>query len=218
MFQVKGKHAICSSIGDAEKHEGFKKLSKSKRVEKLQECYDLYGIRSNEFFVFVKPFIIWTVYRALRGMPATEYLEDLVNTAYEELIIAFEGGITTHYNEEVYKEPIYGTDYYYQKYKNIGEFIMAVVSSSTAKYRSKYFKRKVTHEDDSQDISERISFTDFENRYNLDYQVVDPEVLRLFTYFKVNDEFAKHLSILKQAKPRNNIMYLFMLWKEAAFE
>ena len=93
--QVKGDLAICSSVGDIHKHEKFKKLSMDKRIEQLQQVYDKYGVRSNEFFIQVKPFIMWTVYRHLRGMPAAKHLEDLVNNAFEELIIAFEGGKTT---------------------------------------------------------------------------------------------------------------------------
>ena len=100
-IQVKGETAICSSVGDIDKHEKFKKLSKNKRIEKLQEVYDQYGVYSNEFYIQVKPLIMWTIYRNLRGM-STNYLEDLVNNAYEELIIAFEGGQTTYYNKPIF--------------------------------------------------------------------------------------------------------------------
>ena len=92
-IQTKGDAAICSSVGDVKKHEKFKKLSKDKRIEKLQEVYDKYGVKSNEFFEQVKPFIMWTIYRNLRGMPTT-YLEDLVNNAYEELMVVIQLIIT----------------------------------------------------------------------------------------------------------------------------
>ena len=144
MIQTIGDNDICSSIGDIEEHEKFKKLPKELRIQKLQETYDKYGVKSNEFFVLVKPFIMWTVYRYLRGMHYT-YLEDLVNNAYTELVIAFEGGNTTHYNNPVYKKPIYGTPLYFKKYKNIGEFVMAVVGSSVAKYRAKNFRKQILH-------------------------------------------------------------------------
>lgn len=214
-IQTKGAAAICSSIGDIKEHENFKKLSKSKRQEKLQESYEMYGIRSNEFFIQVKPFIIWTIRRNLRGMSDT-FLEDLVNYAYEELIIAFEGGHTTHYNEPVYKEPIYGTDKYYSKYKNIGEFIMAVTGSAVSKYRSRNFRRQVAHEDTNQDISEKINFTNFEEMYNLNYEIDEPLYAKVFTCFKFNDELLSHLQAIKWTKPRNNILYNFMLWRELA--
>ena len=81
----------------------FKKKPKEERIQALQECYDTYGVYSDEFFIQVKPFIMWTVYRYLRGMHYS-YLEDLVNNAYEELILAFEGGNTTHYNKQIYKK------------------------------------------------------------------------------------------------------------------
>lgn len=213
IVQTIGEKDCCSSIGDIEKHEKFKKLKKEDRIAKLQEVYDIYGVKSNEFFVQVKPFIMWTVYRYLRGMHYT-YLEDLVNNAYEELIIAFEGGNTTHYNVPVYKEPIYDTPQYHKKYKNIGEFVMYVVGSSVAKYRAKNFRKQVLHEDSEQDISERLSFTDFEVRHNLDYEMEEPEDEPLFHHFTFNDKMTKHLLTIKETCPRNNVLYNFMLWRE----
>lgn len=211
-IQTMGEKDCCSSIGDIERHEKFKKLSKTQRIAKLQESYDKYGIYSDEFFVQVKPFIMWTVYRYLRGMHHS-YLEDLVNNAYEELIIAFEGGWTTHYNAKVYKEKIYGTDEYYRKYKNIGEFIMYVVGSSVSKYRAKNFRKQVLHEDNQQDISEKLNFTDFEINNNLDYHITDPNDQPLFTHFKFNNNLMKHLLLIKETQPRNNVLYNYMLWK-----
>ena len=216
-IQVKGEAAICSSVGDIDKHEKFKKLSKNKRIEKLQEVYDKYGVYSNEFYIQVKPLIMWTIYRNLRGM-STNYLEDLVNNAYEELIIAFEGGQTTYYNKPIYKNPYYGSAKYKQKYKNIGDFIMAVTGSSVAKYRSKTFKRKCNHEDDSYDLSERVNFTNFEEDNGLDYTIKEPEYTQLFTKFSFDLNFLNHLRILKMSKPRNNVLYNFMLWKESINE
>ncbi len=211
--QTKGSQAICSSIGDIKKHEEFKKLNKTQRIEKLQETYDEYGVYSNEFFIQVKPFIMWTIFKNLRGMPASMYLEDLVNNAYEELIIAFNGGNTTHYNEPVYKEPIYGTDRYYEKYNNIGQFVMEIVGSSVSKYRSKTYRRMITHEDDSEDISEKINYTDFEVNHNLDYTMKDVEESP-FKFFKFNDKLTEHLNMIRETKPRNNVIYNFMLWRE----
>lgn len=212
MIQAMGEKDICSTIGDIEKHEEFKKLPKEVRIQKLQETYDNYGVKSNEFFVQVKPFIMWTVYRYMRGMHYT-YLEDLVNNAYEELIIAFEGGNTTHYNVPVYKKPIYGTPAYYRKYKNIGEFIMYIVGVSTAKYRSKNFRKQVLHEDTDQDISEKLNYTDFELNNDLSYKLEDPEDEKIFKNFTFNDTLTKHLYTIKETCPRNNVLYNFMLWR-----
>ena len=185
---------------------------KPKERPELQEVYDQYGVRSEEFFIQVKPFIMYTVYKYLRGMHYS-YLEDLVNNAYEELIIAFEGGNTTHYNVPVYKKPIYGTSAYYKKYKNIGEFIMYVVGSSVAKYRAKNFRKQVIHEDNEQDISDRLNFTDFETSNNLDYEMADPEDERMFHFFKFNDKLQKHIDMIRETCPRNNVLYNFMLWR-----
>ena len=213
-IQTMGEKDCCSSIGDIEKHEKFKKLSKAERVRKLQEVYDQYGVRSEEFFIQVKPFIMWTVYKYLRGMHYS-YLEDLVNNAYEELIIAFEGGDTTHYNQPVHKEPIYQSTYYYTKCKgDIGLFVMAITGSATAKYRSKNFRKQTKHEDQCQDISDRLGFTDFEINNDLDYYIKDPDEKRLFNYFIPNEEFKKYLYVIKETQPRNNILYHFMLWRD----
>ena len=210
-IQTMGEKDCCSSIGNIEKHEKFKKLKKEERIAILQEVYDKYGVLSEQFFVQVKPFIMWTVYRYLRGMSYT-FLEDLVNNAYEELVIAFIGGNTTHYNIPVYKEPIYGTPKYYAKYKNIGEFVMAVTGSSVAKYRARNFRKQVLHEDTEHDISEKLNYTDFELNNNLSYELEDTEQTPMFTHFIPNDELKKHLYILKETHPRNNILYNFMLW------
>ena len=212
-IQTKGDAAICSSVGDVKKHEKFKKLSKDKRIEKLQEVYDKYGVKSNEFFEQVKPFIMWTIYRNLRGMPTT-YLEDLVNNAYEELIIAFDGGNTTHYNVAIYKPPIYNTEEYFKKYKNIGDFVMTVTGSSVSKYRSKNFRRQAAWEDNNEDISERVNFTNFEENNNLNYFIQEPIYTIYFKSFEFNDELLEHLKMLKMTKPKNNILYNYMLWKE----
>lgn len=212
-IQVMGEKDCCSSIGDIEQHEKFKKLPKEERIAKLQQVYDEYGVHSDKFFIQVKPFIMWTVYRYLRGMSYT-FLEDLVNNAYEELIIAFEGGWTTHYNAKTYKEKIYGTPEYYARYKNIGEFVMYITGSSVAKYRAKNFRKQVLHEDNDQDISEKLNFTDFEIRNNLDYEIEDPNDEPLFRHFKFNDTMKKHLNMVQETQPRNNILYNFMLWKK----
>ena len=147
-------------------------------------------------------------------MSETYYLEDLVNNAYEELIIAFEGGNTTHYNTPVYKEPIYGTPSYYKKYKNIGDFIMYVVGSSVAKYRGKNFRKQILHEDNEQDISDRLNYTDFEMDNDLSYTVEEPNDEPLFHVFRFNKSFLEHLYMLRETKPRNNVLYNFMLWRE----
>lgn len=213
-LQTKSEIAICSTVGNAIEHEKFKRLSKEKRIDKLQEVFNKYGVKSNEFFKQVKPFIMWTVYKHLRGMPASLYLEDLINTSYEELIIACEGGYTTYYNKEIYKEPEYGTEKYHNKYKNIGEFIMDIVWSAVSKFRSKNFRRQVAKEDYSQDISDRIGFTDFEERYNLNYEHEEVNYTKYFNYFKFNDAFINHLNFIKNTKPKNNIIYNFMLFQE----
>ena len=213
-LQTKGKYDICSTVVDVEKHEQFKKLPKDRRIEILQETYDKYGVRTDKFFIQVQQFIIWTIKRYLRGMSETYYLEDLVNNAYEELIIAFEGGNTTHYNTPVYKEPIYGTPSYYKKYKNIGDFIMYVVGSSVAKYRGKNFRKQILHEDNEQDISDRLNYTDFEMDNDLSYTVEEPNDEPLFHVFRFNKSFLEHLYMLRETKPRNNVLYNFMLWRE----
>lgn len=211
--QTMGKKDCCSSIGDIHKHEKFKRMPMEQRIQKLQDVYDMYGVKSTEFFVQVKPFIMWTVYRYLRGMSYT-YLEDLVNNAYEELVIAFDGGYTTYYNKPVYKEPIYGTAEYYADYKNIGDFVMYIVGGSTAKYRARTFRKQVIHEDVQQDISDRLNFTDFEINNDLGYEMVLEDDEPLLHVFKPNKELAKHLHIIKETQPRNNVLYNFMLWRE----
>ena len=212
-LQTMGEKDCCSSIGDIEKHEKFKKLKKEERIAKLQEVYDTYGVLSDEFFTQVKPFIMWTVYRYLRGMSYT-FLEDLVNNAYEELVIAFNGGWTTHYNVKIYKEKIYGTPKYYRKYKNIGEFVMYITGSSVAKYRAKNFRKQVLHEDTDHDISEKLNYTDFEINNNLDYTIEDPNDEPLFNCFKFNKNLQKHLLIIQETQPRNNVLYNYILWKK----
>ena len=103
------------------------------------------------------------------------------------------------------------------KYKNIGNFIIAVVSGSVAKYRSKTFKKQTEREDASQDISERINFTDFEQKHDLHYEMdenKDVVSCPIFKHFKFNDKMMEHLAFIKATKPKNNVLYNFMLWKE----
>lgn len=195
------------------KQEKLKKLTKDERIALLQEVYDTYGVRSNEFYVHIQPFIFWTIKRYMRGMDNST-IDDLLNNAYEELIIAFEGGNTTHYNNPIYKKPLYGTPKYYKKFKNIGEFIMYVVGSSVAKYRAKNFRKQIIHEDNDVDISEKLNYITFEMDNNLDYYIQDPEDEPLFHFFKFNDAFEKHLQMIKETCPRNNVLYNFMLWRE----
>lgn len=212
MIQTMGDRDICSSIGDIEKHEQFKQLSQEQRIAKLQEVYDKYGVKSPQFFIQVKPFLMWTAYRSLRGMHYT-YLEDLVNTAYEELIIVFEGGWTTHYNKRKYKEPIYGTPFYYRKFKNIGAFVLYYAGSAVSKYRSKNFRKQVNHEDGGDDIGDRLNFTDFELNNDLGYSLEEPDKEKIFKVFKFNDALKRHLYVIKETSPKNNVLYNFMLWR-----
>lgn len=213
-LQTMGEMDVCSSISNIDEHEKFKKLTKDDRIKKLQEVYDTYGVRSNEFFVQVKPFILWGIHKSIRSIHYT-YIEDLVNNAYEELIIAFEGGNTTHYNKEVYKKPIYGTPKYYRKYNNIGTFILQVVTSSVTKFSSKNFRRTTLHEDNEKDISDRLGYTDFEMDNNLTYSSPEDGYQEpIFQFFKLNDKLKQHLAVMKETCPRNNVLYNFMLWRE----
>lgn len=213
-IQVMGKNGVCSSVGDIQKHEKFKKLSMEQRIAKLQEVYDLYGVKSEEFFVQVKPFIMWTAYRYMRGMHYS-CLEDLVNNAYEELVIAFEGGWTTYYNNPKYMERKYGTKEYYAKYANIGTFVMAVVGASVAKYRSRNFRKQVTHVDQEHDISDKLNFTNFEMDNDLGYELVEPEFTKqYFTKFKLSPSLEKHIDMMVETQPRNNVLYNYVIWKD----
>ena len=49
---------------------------------------------------------------------------------------------------------------------------------------------------------------------NLDYEIQDPNDEPLFRTFKFNANLRKHLAIIKETKPRNNVLYNYMLWKE----
>lgn len=189
------------------------KMSENEKIALLQHTYDKYGVRSNAFFKLIKQLITWTMKRYVRGMNHS-YADDLINNAYEEIIIAFEGGYTTHYNKPVYKAPLYGTQKYYNKYKNIGAFIMYVIGSSVSKYRSKNFRKQVVHEDIEQDISDRLNYINFEMENNLGYSMQDPNIEPLFHKFKFNDALDKHLQMIKETHPRNNVLYNYMLWKE----
>lgn len=212
-IQVMGENGICSSVGDIEKHEKFKKLSMDERIAKLQEVYDKYGVYSEEFFIQVKPFIMWTAYRYMRGMHYS-CLEDLVNNAYEELVIAFAGGWTTYYNNPKKMEPEYGTEEYYNKYANIGTFVMAKVGSSVAKYRSRNYKKIVSHVDQDHDISDKLNFTNFEMDNDLGYEIKDPEMEeKLFDKFTLSPELEQHIRMLVATQPRNNVFYNYVLWK-----
>ena len=213
-LQTKSEIAVCSSVGDIKAHEKKKRLSQAQRIQNLQDCYDKYGVKSNEFFTEVKPFIMWTAHKHCRGM---EFSEDLVNLSYEELVIEFEGGYTTHYNELIYKKPRYQTEWYYENCKNIGDFVMKVVGSAVAKYRSKTYRRQLKYEDNNEDISQRIGFTDFEFNNKLYEHMPETAIIanKDFKYFKFNKALAQHLEVLKQTKPRDNVLYNYMMWQEA---
>ena len=211
-LQTMGAKAFCSSVGDVEKLEKFKQLDLHEKLGILQKTYDEHGVRSPEFFTQVKPFIMWIVNKYRRGMHYT-LLEELVNTSYEELIIAFEGGWTWSYNKLIYMEPIYKSDEYFEKYQNIGKFVIGMVGRSVAKYRSKFVKKKLKYEDVNYDISDRLGFSNFEVENGLDYYLDDINDEPLFTKFKLNADLIKHLKMLYDYQPRNNLLYNFILWK-----
>jgi hypothetical protein len=215
LIQTKADTAVCSSIGDIEAHEKFKKLPMGIKIQTVEEVYNKYGIHSDEFYKQIKPLILWTIHRNLRGLPNT-YLEDLVNNAYEELIIAFEGGYASHYNKNVYKKRVYDSHIYNEKYKNIGHFIMYHVGASVSKFRNKNFRRQAKYEDDSADISEKINYTDFEINNNLayEYEIEDKDdISQPFKHFEINAPFSRHIKAIMQLKPRGNIFYNMLLWR-----
>jgi hypothetical protein len=215
LIQTKADTAVCSSIGNVEEHEKFKKLPMGIKLQTLEEVYNLHGIHSDKFYEQIKPLILWTIHRNLRGLPNT-YMEDLLNNAYEELIIAFEGGYASHYNKSVYKERLYNNNIYNSKYRNIGYFIMYHVGASVSKFRNKNFRRQSKYEDDSADISEKINYTDFEINNNLTYEYeVEEErtISQPFKHFKINEPFSKHIQAVLQLKPRDNIFYNLLLWE-----
>ena len=49
---------------------------------------------------------------------------------------------------------------------------------------------------------------------NLDYTIQEPDDEPLFKHFKFNKKLAQHLYMIKETKPRNNVLYNYMLWKE----
>ena len=205
-IQVKGDLAVCSTLGTTEELKKIKNLSLQERLDRLEDCLYTYGVNSAEFYKLVKPLIVWTCYRHLLGMPFTE---DVVNFAYIELIVAFEGGKTSYYNKEIYREPRYGTT----DHENIGEFIMYIVGGAVSKYRSKNFKRQSEYEDKNTDITEKTNYTKFERENYLSYYLNEDIEFPQFRFFKFNKSLSQHLNMLKQLKPRNNILYNYMLWK-----
>lgn len=205
-IQVKGELAVCSTLGTTEELRRIKKLSLQERLNKLEEYYLQYGVNSPEFFSLVKPLIAWTCYKHLRGMTFTE---DLVNQAYAELIVAFNGGTTTFYNKTIEKEP----GGYEKSGKNIGKFIMDEVGSTITKYRSKNYRRQSKYENKDIDISEKTDFTNFERENYLTYYLNEEVEFPQFRFFRFNKELSNHLKMLKQLKPRNNVLYNFMLWR-----
>lgn len=205
-IQVKGEFGVCSSMGTTEDLRKIKSTALSKKMKTIEETYNTYGANSEEFYVLIKPLITWTCYKHLSGMPFTE---DLVNNAFMDVVIAFNGGKTSHYNKEVEKAPTYETS----KRKNIGDFIMYVVGSAVTKYRSKNYRRQEKYEDRSEDISDRTKYTDFEKRNFLSYEINENIELPQFSFFQFNDAFEQHLKMLKETRPKNNILYNFMLWR-----
>lgn len=205
-IQVKGDLAICSSLGTTEELTKIKKLSLQKRLSKIEDCYQTYGVRSEEFFKLIKPLIAWTCYQHLHGMPFTE---DLVNNAYMDLIIAFEGGYKTHYNKYKYINATYATTE-----RNIGSFIMYEVSKSVGRSLSKLYGQQKKYENREFDVVETANYTNFEKETFLSYYIEENIEFPQFRFFKFNKEFKQHLNMLKQLKPRNNVLYNFMLWQQ----
>ena len=207
-IQKKGDLAVCSECGTVEELTSRKNAPVEVKTTKLWKCFHKYGVKSPEFFELVKPLIAWTCYKHLRGMP---FSEDLVNYCYAELVVAFEGGVTEHYNKTiVIEEPAFQTS---KRNNNIGIFIMYEIGKAVSKYRSKHYRRQLKYEDRDEDISEKTNFTNFEVTNYLTYYNKDDFDVQHFNKFTFNTAFVKHLDSLKNTRPRNNILYNFMLWR-----
>ena len=204
-LQKKGDLAVCSEFGTVEELAHRRSWTLEESMSYLEEYKRKYGVNSREFFNLVKPLIAWTCYKHLRGMP---FSEDLVNYCYAEIVLAFEGGWTEHYNKRKKVEPTFP-----KSKRNIGAFIMYVVGGAVSKYRSKHYRRQSKYENREEDVMDKTNFTNFETENFLTYYVKEDFDVQHFDKFTFNTAFTKHLDSLKNARPRNNILYNFMLWR-----
>lgn len=119
---------------------------------KLQKIYDKYGVCSFEFYQASKNLIYWSIHKNLHGHT---YTKDFFNECYKEIILAFKGGYTTHYNKPVFKKP------QYKKGMNIGLLIIKVVQSAMAKYISKYYRRDTLYMNKCVSVEDLFLYRDF---------------------------------------------------------
>lgn len=129
-----------------------KKKPKKKSHGELQLMLDKFGVKSNEFYVYVKEFIIYVLNRYVK-----DYDEDLIIDCYVKIVESIEGATSCKkewqpgYIDKDTKEVIHGDyittvkeipAYFDPARTNIGNFIYTVIRNRATLhlyYRKKYF-------------------------------------------------------------------------------
>ena len=205
-INLKGEYGLCSSTNDEER-EKIKRMPLKTKMDKLNAIIVEHGVRSAEFYNFVKPFIMYALHKS---MPYDMFCEDVVNETFIKIIIAFEGGWQEKGKNKVrtYKEAYFDAE----KCKNIGNFIYTLARNEATRYMSSQKKSTVTD-----DITEHLDRTDYSAEEYRRFYTEDVKGVNLsyqFKHFRFNENLINHLINISLNKPSNNVLYNLMLWEE----
>lgn len=197
----------CVSIQDMDAHMKLKKKSLKTILDKLLNIIETKGVRSNEFFTFVRPFIMKTIHRYV---PYDLVTDDLVHDCFIKTIIAFEGGYQYKgkARKRIWKEKYFDSS----KCKNVGNFIFTICRNEASR-----FLEKQIQVDQCDDIDKELFRLD-EGHKDASKNFITKNTTDLIDFnFKFkrilfNDEFNKHLNNIIVHEPINNLLYNLYLW------
>lgn len=197
----------CVSIQDMDAHMKLKKKSLKTILDKLLNIIETKGVRSNEFFTFVRPFIMKTIHRYV---PYDLVTDDLVHDCFIKTIIAFEGGYQYKgkARKRIWKEKYFDSS----KCKNVGNFIFTICRNEASRFLEKQIQVDQCDDIDRElfrlDEGHKDASKNFITKNTTD--VIDFNFK--FKRILFNDEFNKHLNNIIIHQPINNLLYNLYLW------
>ena len=197
----------CVSIQDMDAHVKLKKKSLKTILDKLLNIIETKGVRSNEFFNFVRPFIMKTIHRYV---PYDLVTDDLVHDCFIKTIIAFEGGYQYKGKERkrIWKEKYFDSS----KCKNVGNFIFTICRNEASRFLEKQIKIDQCDDLDNELFRLDEGYKDSSNNFSAGNSTDVIDFNFKFNRIAFNDEFNKHLNNIMLNEPRNNLLYNLYLW------
>lgn len=178
--------------------EKIKKKRTRRNKEELFEILETYGVKSQEFYNYIEPFLIKTIHK----FTYADFDESLINDCYVAIVKAYCGYYKVVKGDKVFVPPYFSRE----KCSHPINFLITLCRNQVTLYD--YHRNKQQLELERNTTLDNISDTD--SLDNRNYSVYT------FNKFLFNDSFNKYIHETLKLKPTNNILYNYLQWENSS--